>query len=321
MLAVTYDGPGEVNVREVPGPRMPKNGLLIEMRNASICGTDLHFYKGEWKAEKGIILGHDACGRIEGTGKRVALEFMVWCGRCDFCLQGRENLCSHLRFMGFHRNGFFAERIALPNENVCFLTEEIDDEEGACLEPVALALHTFNSLGASANDWVTILGQGAVGLCMTQVAKARKCKVVAVDLYDYRLKLADNFGADITVNAREQDVEKAVRSATGRGSHFVVEAAGSRSSVEQSPSLARAGGRVALVGAFGGEINFKDEVLFSNINAYTVSEKRQALKLVAKGTIDVKSMISHRFSLSEFKDAVTTALEPSKRAVKILIHP
>lgn len=321
MLAVIYDGPRAVNVREVSIPRMMKNRLLIEMRNASICGTDLHFYKGEWSAKKGIILGHDASGIVKGTGERVALEFMAWCGACDFCLRGRENLCTHLRFMGFHRNGFFAEKIVLPNQNAYVLPEEIDDEEAACLEPVALAIHTFNNLNPKAKDWVTILGQGAVGLCMTQLAKERKCSVIAIDFYDYRLKLAERFGADHTVNAREQDVEKVVRSTTGDGSHFVIEAAGSRGTVEQTQRLVRAGGRVALVGAFKGEIDFNDEALFSNINAYTVAEKKGALKMVADDVIDVKSMVSHRFPLSDFRDAVKTALDPSKRAVKILIHP
>ena len=320
MLAVTYEGPESVDVRELPVPRIKENHSLIRMRNASICGTDLHFYKGEWRARKGIILGHDASGRIEGTGERVAIEFMAWCGKCDFCLQGKENLCAHLRFMGFHRNGFFAEKILLPNQNAYPLPAVIDDEEGACLEPVALAIHTFNNLNPKRKDWVTVLGQGAVGLCMTQVGKARGCRVIAIDFYDHRLKLAQRFGADYTLNAQQENVEKAVRRVTGMGSHFVVEAAGSRRTVEQTPRLVRAGGRIALVGAFKGEIEFKDEVLFSNINAYTIAEKKEALKLVANDGIDVKSMISHRFPLSQFREAIETALDPSRKAVKILVH-
>jgi threonine dehydrogenase-like Zn-dependent dehydrogenase len=321
LLAVTYDGPRDVKVREVPAPRMTKSRLLIEMANASICGTDLHFYRGEWRAKKGIILGHDASGKIGGTDERVALEFMTWCGACDFCRRRKENLCAHLRFMGFHRNGFFAEKILLPSQNTYLLPDTINDEEGACLEPVALAVHTLNNLNPKPKDWVTVLGQGAVGLCMTQVARARGCRVIAIDFYDYRLRLAEKFGADHAVNAREESVEKAVRSATGVGSHFVIEAAGSRRTVEQTQRLVRAGGRVALVGAFIGEIEFKDEALFSGINAYTISEKKQALRMVANGSIDVKSMITHRFPLSDFRGAIRTALDPSKRAVKILVHP
>lgn len=315
-----YEGPKTIRVKDVPEPKVAKNYLLLAMKNASICGTDLHFYKGEWRAKKGIILGHDASGQVEESGERVALEFIDWCGSCSFCRGGRENLCAQARFRGFDKNGFFAQRIVLPGRSLYTLPNRLGFEEAACLEPAALAVHTLNTIRPKANDWITVIGQGAVGLCMVQVASLWKCRVIAVDLFDYRLDLAKRFGADHTINAEEEDTVKAVRRITKEGSRFVIESAGSRSTVEQTPKLVRADGRVALVGESSGKIKFKDEALFSGITAYTISEKRLALKMVANGSIDLKSLIPHRYSLGNFKEAIKTALNPSQRATKILLR-
>ena len=126
------------------------------------------------------------------------------------------------------------------------------------VEPVALALRVLNHLKPNLGDWVTVVGQGAIGLLMTQVALMKGCRVIAVDVEDYRLELSEKYGADAVINAKKEDVPKTVRKLTKHGSDFVIEAAGTTATVEQTPFLVRKAGKVALVGESKGYLNLED---------------------------------------------------------------
>ena len=136
----------------------------------------MHFYRGEWKwMKKGRILGHDSCGTVEDTGERVVMVPIVNCGHCYFCLRGLPTYCVRGKFYGLIRTGFRrvksdASRSLIP------LPSNVSDEEGAVVEPVALALRVLNFLKPNLGDWVTVVGQGAIGLLMTQVALMKGCR-------------------------------------------------------------------------------------------------------------------------------------------------
>ena len=141
------------------------------------------------------------------------------------------------------------------------------DEEAAIVEPVALALRVLDYMKPNLGDWVTIIGQGPIGLLMTQVAQLKGCRVIAVDLEDYRLEFSLKYGADAVINAKKEDVIKTVRKLTKNGSDLVIEAAGTSKTVEQTPFLVRKAGKVALVGESKGYLNLEDadEALFFTI--------------------------------------------------------
>ena len=222
--------------------------------------------------------------------------------------------------MGLNRDGFFAESIALRRRNLVDIPENVADEEAAVVEPVALAVRTFDRLCPKIDDWATIIGQGPIGLMMTQIAKLKGCKVIAIDKEDYRLALSRKFGADHCINASVTDPIKAVKEITGRGSDIVVEAAGTTATVEQTPFLVRKAGRIALVGEFEEYMNLAnaDEATFSTVYLSPV-EYSIAVSLIAKGKVDTKGLITHRFKLVDFEKAIETANDPSEKPVKVVI--
>jgi threonine dehydrogenase-like Zn-dependent dehydrogenase len=320
LKAAVYKGPRNIKVKDVPEPKVSGKKVLVKFKAGSICGTDLHFYRGEWKLKRGRIIGHDACGVRADTGERVVMVPLHYCGSCYYCLRGLPTYCTRGKFYGINRDGFFAESIALRSRNLVPVPAGVSDEEVGIVEPVALALHVFDLLKPNMGDWATILGQGPIGLLMTQIAKLKGCSVIAVDLEDYRLKLAQKYGASVCVNAREEDVAKRVKEITKRGSDVVVEAAGTRGTVEQTPFLVRKAGKVALVGEFAGYLNLEnaDEAVFFTTYISPV-EYPLAVELIAKKTVDVKSLITHRFRLADFAKALQTANNPAEKPLKVVV--
>jgi threonine dehydrogenase-like Zn-dependent dehydrogenase len=169
-------------------------------------------------------------------------------------------------------------------------------------------------------DWVTIIGQGPIGLLMTQVAQLKGCRVIAVDLEDYRLELSEKYGADATINAKNEDAIKTVRKLTKIGSDLVIESAGTRSTVEQTPFLVRKAGKVALVGESKGYLNLEDtdEASFFTIYISPV-EYPSAVELIARKLVDVKGLITHRFKLEDFEKALETVDNPAEKPLKVIV--
>jgi len=320
LKAVVYHGPRNIRVEEVAEPKPKRDETLVRFRAGSICGTDIHYYKGEWRNVDGRIIGHDACVQAVDTHEKLLVVPNISCGHCRYCQQGQPNLCENGDFMGMNRDGLFCEFVAAPKRNFLPLPDNVSFEEAGIVEPIALALHTFDLIKPKVGEWVTILGQGPIGLLMTQVAKISGCRIIAVDVEDYRLKLSEKYGADMCINPRNEKLEKKVALLTRGGSDAVIEAAGRRQTVEQTPKLVRPAGRVALVGEFSGHIEFDvalEAAFFSVV--LTPLKYPLALDLLARRAIDVKGLITHRFPLVEFEKAIATASDPAKKSVKIVL--
>ena len=321
MKAAVYHGPNDIRVEEVPELKVSARKVLVKFKAGSICGTDLHFYRGEWKLKNGRIIGHDACGVRADTGERVVMIPLTYCGACYFCQRGFPTSCERYgQFVGINKNGFFAESIAIRPKYLVPVPENVSNEEAAIVEPVALALHVLNQLKPDIGDWATIIGQGPIGLLMTQVAKLKGCRVIAVDLEDYRLEIAAKYGAECCINSKREDAVKRVREITKRGSDVVVEAAGTKGTVEQTPFMVRKAGKVALVGEFKGRMNFEeaDEALFFTSYISPI-EYPTAVELIARKLVDVKGLITHKFRLADFEKAMQTAANPAEKPLKIII--
>lgn len=320
MKAAIYRGPRNIKIEEVPEPEVKGRRVKVNFKAGSICGTDLHFYRGEWKLKKGRILGHDACGIREDTGERVVMVPVTNCGHCYFCLRGYPALCVRAKLYSLTRDGFFAESKSMLPRSLIPIPSNVGDEEAAIVEPVALALRVLKHLQPNLSDWVTVVGQGPIGLLMTQVALMKGCRVIAVDLEDYRLELSEKFGADAIVDAKKEDVPKAVHKLTKMGSDFVIEAAGTTKTVEQTPFLVRKAGKVALVGESEGYLNLgdADEAQFFTIYLSPV-EYPSAVELIARKLVDVKGLITHRFKLEEFENALTAANNPAEKPLKVIV--
>lgn len=321
MKAAVYQGPYNIKVEDVPEPPVSGRQVLVKLKAGSICGTDMHFYRGEWRwMKRGRIIGHDACGVRADSGERVVMMPLVYCGRCYYCLRGLSTYCVRGKFKGLTSDGFFAESIAMRRENLIPVPDGVSDEEAAVVEPVALALHVFDALKPNTGDWATIIGQGAIGLLMTQIARMKGCRVIAVDLQDYRLRLAEKYGAEFCVNAAHEDAVKRIREITKRGSDVVIEAAGTVQTVQQTPFLVRKAGKVALVGESKGYLNLEDadEAVFFTTYISPV-EYPLAVQLIAEKRVDVKGLVTHRFSLADFEKALQTANNPAEKPLKVVV--
>ncbi|MFB3889950.1 MAG: zinc-binding dehydrogenase [Candidatus Bathyarchaeia archaeon] len=321
MKAAVYHGPKNIKVEDVPEPKAAGRRVLVEFKAGSICGTDLHLYRGDWSIRRGRIIGHDACGVRVDTGERVVMMPLTYCGRCFFCLRGLPTFCERDgEFMGLDRNGFFAETVSIRKRNLIPVPDSLSDEEAGIVEPVALALHVLDQLEPRAGDWAVIVGQGPIGLLMSQVAKLKGCKVIAVDLESQRLGLAEKYGANVCINPREDDVIKRVKEITKRGADVVIESAGSTKTVEQTPYLVRKAGKVALIGEFQGNMDFGEAygaVFFTSF--ISPVEYPTAVELMAEGKLDVKTMITHRFRLANFEKAIQTAADPAQKPLKVVV--
>lgn len=323
LKAAVYRGPHNIKIEEVPEPEVSGRRVLVKFKAGSICGTDMHFYRGDWKwMKKGRIIGHDAWGIREDTGERVVMVPIVNCGHCYYCLKGLPTYCVRGKFYGLTRDGFFAESKAMLPRSLIPIPSRVSNEEAAVVEPVALALRVMDCMKPNLDDWVTIIGQGAIGLLMTQVAKLKGCRVIAVDLEDYRLELSLKYGADAVVNAKREDVVKTVRKLTKMGSDLVIEVAGTTQTVEQTPYLVRKAGKVALVGESKGYLNLEDadEASFFTIYISPV-EYPSAVELIDRKIVDVKGLITHSFTLIDFEKALETVDNPAEKPLKVIVTP
>ncbi len=321
MKAAVYHGPYNIKIEDISEPEATGRRVLVKFKAGSICGTDMHLYRGDWKwMKKGMIIGHDAWGIREDTGERVIMVPIVNCGHCYYCLRGLPTYCVKGKFYGLTRDGFFAESKSMLPRSLIHIPENVSDEEAAVVEPVALAIRVLDYLKPNLGDWVTILGQGPIGLLLTQIAQLKGCRVIAVDLEDYRLELSEKYGADTIINAKNEDAIKTVRKLTKRGSDLVIEAAGTTRTVEQTPYLVRKGGKVALAGEFKGRMNLEDadEALFFTIYISPI-EYPTAVELISRKLVDVKGLITHKFKLDEFEKALQTVDNPLEKPVKVII--
>ncbi|MCW4017336.1 MAG: zinc-binding dehydrogenase [Candidatus Bathyarchaeota archaeon] len=320
MKAAIYYGPRNIKIKEVPEPKVTGTKVSVQFKAGSICGTDLHLYRGDWKIKRGRIIGHDAWGTRADTGKRVVMSPVTSCGKCYYCKRGKQSLCERVLYYGLTKGGFFAETVAIREKNLIPLPNGVSDDEAAMIEPVALALHTLELLHPEVNDFVTVVGQGPIGLLMTQIAKLKGCRVIAVDTQAYRLELAEKLGADYTINASEEDTVKRVKRITKRGSDVVIESAGTQKTVEQTPFLVRKAGQVALVGEFEGYLNLGDADEACFFSTYiSAAEYPTAVDLVAHKKVNLQSLITHRFPLDDFEKAIETAADPTQKPIKIIV--
>ena len=254
-------GPGfELAQRPIPdcGPQ----DVLVKIKAASICGTDLHIYKWDKWAESRVrppvIMGHEVCGEVveRGAGVRepqigdfVSLESHVICNLCPYCRTGRGHICQNTQLIGVDRDGGFAEYIVIPAQNAWVNPPEMPVEIAVIQENFGNAVHTAFTVDLTAKK-VLVTGCGPVGLMTIAVARAIGARsIYATDVSDYRLEMACRMGAHLAVNARGGDViERILADTDDEGVDVLLEMSGVPSAIEQGFTLLKPGGAAALLG-------------------------------------------------------------------------
>ena len=346
MKAVRLYGAKDLRVEEVQKPRISENEILMRVRAATICASDIRSYNyGNGRMRPPRVLGHELAGDIEeigskvkgyDSGMRITLNPNIFCGRCVFCVTGRHQLCDERRALGFDVDGGFAEHLLIPFESirtgaVCEIPDNVSYEQAALIEPISCCLHAQTLVKVGAGDTVTIIGAGPMGIMHTVVAKALGAsRVIVSEISEQRLQTAVDFGADVAVNPAKEDLASKVFEATERhGSDVVIVAVGSRSALEQALGLLSKGGRVCFFAGLqkGKEsvrlnaniIHYRETVVLGSF-ASTPYEFYQTVRLAASGKLlNMKPIVTHRFSLDDASKAFEAAL--SGRALKVCMNP
>ncbi|HXE57920.1 MAG TPA: L-threonine 3-dehydrogenase [Gemmatimonadales bacterium] len=320
-------GPGMV-LREVPTPKCGPNDVLIRVHHAGVCGTDLHIWEWDsWASGRlrpPVVIGHEFAGEVAelgaearaagllAVGDRVTAEGHIVCGDCLQCRLGHGHLCRRTQIIGVDRDGAFADYIAMPASNVMRL-DGIPTEIGAVMDPLGNAFHTVLEAELPGST-VLVLGCGPIGCFAVGVARAAGASlVIASDFNARRLEIARRMGAHVTLDPGSEDVVARVRELTrGDGADLVCEMSGHPSGHAQAFAAARLGGRVNLLGTPSRttEVDFARDVIFKGLTIYGVTGRKmyqtwdQMRRYLGTGQIDPRPVITHRFPLERFAEAV-----------------
>lgn len=314
-----------LKVTTVPKPSPGPGEVLIAVRHAGVCGTDLHI--ADWNAwaegrlRPPLVVGHEFAGEIVAvgggvaelrTGQLVTAEGHIVCGHCLQCRTGNSHICKNTRIIGVDRDGAFAEYIAMPATNVLPL-DGIPTTVGAVMDPMGNAFHTVLTADIPGST-VFVVGCGPIGCFAVGIARAAgAAKVIASDVNAKRLALAQRMGAHVTIDATRDDVVRTVLAETGgEGADVVCEMSGVPSALHQAFAAARLGGRVQLLGIPDGQVpvDFANEIIFKGITVYGVIGRKmyetwnQMRRYLSAGLVDPRPVITHQFPLAKIDEAL-----------------
>ena len=342
MLAVVKPeaAPG-AEVRQVKIPAFGRSEVLVKVKVASICGTDLHIYNWDRWAQNRIhpplIPGHEFCGEVAAFGNEVtsvkegdfvSAEMHVACGKCLQCRTGEAHICQKVKIIGVDADGAFAEYVVIPESNIWKLDPAIPPEYASILDPLGNAVHSVLA-GEIAAKSVAITGCGPIGLFSIAVAQAvGATSVFAIEVNEHRARVAREMKADHVLSPAKQDVAAMVMEKTGGlGVDVVPEMAGHPDSIRTAFDIVRRGGRISLLGLTSKPIslNFSEDIIFKGITVQGINGRRmyqtwyQMTALLKSGKLNLHPVITDRLPMKDFAKAMERL--KTGEASKILVYP
>lgn len=340
MRSSYFLGNGEFEVREELIPELGEKDVLVKVAACGICGTDVHIYhgdKGSAEVNPPVVLGHEMAGVVEKIGGKVTavqvgdhvtVDPNIYCGRCHYCQIGKKQLCTNLYAIGVNRNGGFAEYCVAPETQCYHLEPDVPLAYGAMVEPLACCIHGIDRLNLRMGDTVCIIGGGAIGLLMLQLAKmGGASKVIVSEPVAMRREIAKTLGADLTIDPANENLAERIEGYLGiPGVDVVIECVGNTIAVRQAFEIAKRGTSVLLFSVpKPGTTHpldlmdvYKKEltVLGSMINPDTHA---RAAALINSGRIRLEEIITHAYPLSQLKDAIQ--MQESNESLKVILEP
>jgi threonine dehydrogenase-like Zn-dependent dehydrogenase len=340
MRAALYAGPRTFEVTDVETPVPHAGEALVRVRSVGVCGSDLHFFRGEFPVPQGFILGHECAGEVaalgEGvtgfeTGDRVALELFTVCLTCVQCRMGNYHLCPSRKANGLNAPGGLREYMTVPAYAMYKLPPEVDCELGALVEPLAVGVHGLRLVDVRFGERVAVLGAGTIGLLAIAAAKAMGAtEIVATARHPHQKAMAEAVGADRVYDATNEGIAK-LTSEFG-GADVVVETVGGHAdTLGHAMTVAGPSGRVSVLGAFTQPVQlhpiifFLKEVRIVGSNCYgrggQQSDYELAIEIMRRNAAVLRQLITHRFQLESIAAAYATADDKSSGAIKVQITP
>ena len=342
MNALTKITPELTELKNIPIPEYGPKEVLVRVRSAALCGTDLHVYNwNHWAQGAGIhlpvVMGHECCGDVVAAGSevkgikvgdKVVAETHIPCGECYQCKNGEQHICNNLRMFSIHTDGCFAEYTVMPAACTRKIPQEISYDVGALMEPIGTALRAIDTTQVGGRN-VVVVGCGPIGLLAVAAAAALgAAKILAIDISDYRLSVAEKMGADRILNAADMDIVQTVLDSTeGYGADVVIEASGSIQGIKQSFRFLRKGGRVALVGLPDKPVEFDlvKDIVFKEAKIIGIHGREmfrtwtQMENLLVSGKLVVDPVITHVLPLTQWQEGIDLA--KTGQACKVIYHP
>lgn len=305
----------------MPQERDPGYGeITVKLRAIGICGSDLHWFLdgriGEFPAFYPRVPGHEPAGEVVVVGKgvenfsvgdRVVIEPSMTCGHCEFCLKGQHNNCIHCVFMGGSQSdGLLREYATIPAQNATKFPKAFDFAKATLAEPLAVMMHMLELTDIHMGDTVCVTGSGPIGMLAAATAKAAGAgRVFIADKLAYRLKIAQQMGADVTIDTTQEKLVDSVLDATrGRGVDKVIECAGSPETVNAGIQMAKKGGTVMLIGILSElypKINLHD-AMQKEVRLQTLKRSnhraQEALDLMSSGRLPM-ALLTHTLPLEQ----------------------
>ena len=339
VAVMTAIGKIEYTEREIPQAR--DDEVLVKLEHVGICGSDVHYYEtgriGDYVVKPPFVLGHEAGGVVVEVGKnvkhlksgdKVALEPGKTCGQCEFCREGKYNLCPDVIFFATPPvDGCFLEYVAHP-ASLCFkLPDNLDTMEGALIEPLAVGFHAAMQGRAKAGQTAAVFGSGCIGLCSMMALQACGIsRTYQIDVVGKRLEKARELGADAVVDSSVADVIDAISDLTGgRGCDLVVETSGSDAAAADAVRILRKGGTLVMVG-YGktGMVNFPMSLAMDKeISIETVFRYRHifpmAIDAVAGGKARLKGIVTNVFDFDDIQNAMDKSVSEKASIVKSVV--
>lgn len=344
MEALLKSGPerGLDYHNDFPEPKAGDGEVLVDIRSAAVCGTDIHFYEWDEGArnfplEFPRVLGHEAAGIVRSVGRgatgvavgdRVAFETHIPCGDCFACKTGNQHNCERLAILGIDCDGAFASTVAAPTSILYQLPPQLGFDVGALLEPAGVAMHALQRSEISPGDTVAVVGCGPIGLMACRLAKiGGAAQVFAVDINPTRLEFARSLGATV-FNPKEGEVLPEIMAMTRArgGVDVAIETSGARATYDWFLDSVRREGTVVTVGHPGGKVEI-DVARSINKRGLTIrgvfgrrmwSTWNAVISLIEGGQLDLDEFITHRFTLPEYRDAFAAVHQD---AIKIMLSP
>lgn len=343
MKAAVLEKPFVMDVKDVVIPEPKDNEALIKVHCIGICGSDVHYYEhgkiGRYEVKEPIILGHELAGVVVKVGKdvtevavgdRVAVEPGVTCGKCHYCKSGRYNLCPDVVFMATPPvDGGWAEYVCVRSDFLFKLPDEMSFEEGALLEPLSVGFHAMKRGRVGPQDRVFVTGLGPIGLLAIQAAKMfGVSEIYASDVVSYRQELAMEMGVTAVIDPMKENVHDRLEEWTnGKGIDVIIETSGNAKAISDAVKQVNRGGRIVLVGLpVTSDISIDiPHLIDSEIDVYGVFRYANtypaAIQALSRSNLNIEKIITHRYSLTDIKEAIEVARIQKNVSIKIMIYP
>ncbi|UCF98478.1 MAG: alcohol dehydrogenase catalytic domain-containing protein [Spirochaetaceae bacterium] len=339
MKAAVFKAPGRIEFQDLPIPEPSPGEVRIKVLGCGVCGTDAHIYSGEiHNAEPPVILGHEIYGRVDELsetnsgfqiGDPVVVDPFIFCGSCDSCKRGEYRFCERETFVGYHRQGGFAQYTCVPAANVYKIGVNVGAEDAVLTETLSTVLAGLTRLQPEAGRSILILGAGAVGLIWNQLLRRTLAvTLIQTELVPMRRQKAEGFGADRVLSPREQELEQEVRSLCPRGVDYLIDATGSTDAIEQSLPLLGRGGTFMSFGLCPEEERLSLSLnWFYHRQARILTSRRppremqRAIELLEHGKLNLSDLVTGVYPLEKIELAFDRFAGAKDQEIKMMIDP